>query len=161
MLSTRLRRLAVITSVGGAAIAGLLLAGPAIPSSAVDAVHSTPTGRNIDVTTITAQPLSTGAVLTPRERVIIVVRDFAPRCAVTVSLRTGGTIQSLPPAVSTAAGVLRLVYQVPASTPPGQRVLTFVGAGPPTSAGPGSADVVATVPNLAEFAFAVSHSAGQ
>ena len=161
MLPTKIRRLAVIVAVGAAAITGVILAAPAFPSNAVDAAPSTPTGRNITVTTITAQPLAVGATLIPNERVIIVVHDFGSRRPVTVQLRTGSTITSLPSATSTGSGDLHLVYQVPASMAPGRHVLTFVGDGPSTSAEPGSANVVATVPNFAEFPFTVGGAATQ
>ena len=152
-------RLAVLISAGATAITSVLAVVAAVPSDAVDTTSSAPTGRNIIVTTITAQPVLAGATVTAAERVIIDVRGFGPNVPITISLQSGRTVAPMPSATASAAGDLHLVYQVPATMPPGPHVLIFTGAGPSALAadpGSGAANVVASVPNFAEFAFRVT-----
>jgi hypothetical protein len=155
----KLPRLALIISAGATVITSVLAIVAAVPSDALDPTSSVPTGRNIMVTTIAAQPLATGAMVTPTERMIIVVRGFAPHAPITISLQSGRTVTPMPSSTASDLGELRLVYQVPASVPPGPHALVFTGAGPSALAadpGSGAANVVASVPNFAEFAFRVT-----
>jgi hypothetical protein len=163
MALTKQRRLAVIVGVGAMVAAGLAAA-PAFASTANDVPRTAaPTGRsNVAATTVSGHPLAAGATLRPGERMVVVVRGFAPSAPVQVLLQSGVAVVAVQSAEADPAGSARVAFSVPATITPGPHVLAVTGPGPSPETTSSDAlpnvgsTITVTAPNVGLYPFTIA-----